>query len=258
MTDRRPLLPPSARAGADSDRDSAVGLPLSAEQIARSLAEGLCPSDSAFDRHLPIEAQRLSAQHWTPLSVAARAAEWLDEFNIRSILDVGSGAGKFCVAAALVGHCQFTGLEHRERLVMYGRSLARTFDVEKRVHFIQGVLGTVRLPAVDAYYFYNPFEENVTLRSHIDADVELSPGRYERDLEAVHELLGAARSGTYVLTYNGLGGRLPAAYQTVRIDRELPSVLRLWRKAVPRIVASGAKVSGVRRSSTDPCGKACA
>jgi len=242
MTDKLLPFPRSPCDGADSDRCNAVGLPLSAEQIARSLGEGICPPDSAFDRYLPSEARGLSSQHWTPLPVAARAAEWLDEFNIRTVLDVGSGAGKFCVAAALVGHCHFTGLEQRERLVMCGRSLARTFDVERRVHFIQGMLGGVRLPAVDAYYFYNPFEENVTLRSRIDADVELSPRRYARDLDAVRELLGAARSGTYVLTYNGLGGRLPASYQTVRIDRELPNVLRLWRKAVPRIVAAGTNV----------------
>ena len=236
MTDKLLHFPPPPCAGSDSG-------PLSARQIARSLGEGLCPPDSAFDQYLPAEARESSSQHWTPLFVAARAAAWLDEFNIRTVLDVGSGAGKFCVAAALVGHCHFTGLEHRERLVMCGRSLARTFDVEKRVHFIQGVLGAVRLPAVDAYYFYNPFEENVTLRTRIDADVELSSGRYERDLEAVRQLLSAARSGTYVLTYNGLGGRLPAAYQTVRIDRELPNVLRLWRKAAPRIVASRGNVA---------------
>jgi SAM-dependent methyltransferase len=242
MTDKLLHFPVAPLDPSDPGPSGAAGLPLSAEQISRSLGEGVCPPDSAFDRYLPAEARGSSSQHWTPLYVAARAAEWLDEFNIRTVLDVGSGAGKFCVAAALAGHCHYTGLEQRERLVLCGRSLARTFDVEKRVHFIQGLLGAVPLPAVDAYYFYNPFEENVTLRSRIDADVELSPRRYARDLEAVRELLGAARSGTYVLTYNGLGDRLPASYQTVRIDRELPNVLRLWRKAVPRIVATGANV----------------
>ncbi|MEO8179597.1 MAG: hypothetical protein ABI895_12260 [Deltaproteobacteria bacterium] len=238
MTDPLLLFPPSPRDELEHGLPPAAGLPLSAKQIARSLARGSCPPDSAFDRYLPIEAQGPSAQHWTPLPVAARAAQWLDELEIRTVLDVGSGAGKFCVAAALVGHCHFTGLEHRERLVLCGRSLARTFDVEQSVHFIQGMLGAVRLPAVDAYYFYNPFEENVTRRSRIDADVELSSGRYARDLAAMRELLAAARPGTYVLTYNGLGGRLPAGYQTMRIDRELPNVLRLWRKAAPRIVTT--------------------
>lgn len=216
------------------------------EQLATDLADGRLPRDAAFDSHLPRDVRALSAQHWTPLAVAVRAAEWFDEFRIRTVLDVGSGPGKFCIAAALAGYCHFTGLEQRERLVTCARDLALSFGVQQRVHFLQGRLGDVRLPAVDAYYFYNPFEENLlTPASQIDDEVELSAERYARDLRAVRELLSAARAGSYVLTYNGLGGKLPAGYQTVCIDRELPNVLRLWRKAVPRIVTSGsAGVSG--------------
>ncbi|HKO92099.1 MAG TPA: methyltransferase domain-containing protein [Polyangiaceae bacterium] len=216
--------------------------PPSAAQIAVALGDGAIPTDSAFDRYLSVHARDLSSQHWTPLAVATRAAEWLDKFNIRTVLDVGSGAGKFCVVAALAGHCHFTGLEHRQRLVTCARSLARTFDVDKRVHFIQGALGTVRLPDVDVYYFYNPFEENILEDgARIDADVELSRQRYARDLLAARELLTAARSGTYVLTYNGLGARLPVSYRPVCVDRELPNVLRLWRKAAPRIVVGAGR-----------------
>jgi SAM-dependent methyltransferase len=218
--------------------------------VAADLADGRCPADASFDRYLPAEARTLSSQHWTPLAVAMRAAEWFDEFNIRTVLDVGSGAGKFCVAAAVAGHCHFTGLEQRERLVTWARSLARTFQVEQRVHFLQGALGSVRLPAVDAYYFYNPFEENLLASSsRIDDVVELSAERYARDLQAVRELLEAARAGSYVLTYNSLGGKLPANYQTVCIDRELPNVLRLWRKAVPRRVSDGSGGGAARELS---------
>jgi hypothetical protein len=39
-----------------------------------------------------------------------------------------------------------------------------------------------------------------------------------------------------VLSYNGFGLRLPANYRTVALDRELPNVLRLWRKAAARSV----------------------
>jgi len=211
------------------------------QRIAADLADGRLPRDATFDGHLPLEARALSSRHWTPLAVAMRAAEWFDEFRIRTVLDVGSGAGKFCVAAALAGHSHFSGLEQRGRLVTCARSLAFSFGVQQRVHFLHGALGGVRLPAVDAYYFYNPFEENLLApASQIDGEVELSAERYARDLRAVRELLSAARAGSYVLTYNGLGGKLPASYQPVRIDRELPNVLRLWRKAVPRIVISSA------------------
>jgi SAM-dependent methyltransferase len=218
-----------------------IGARAGVDRVATALGDGQCPADAAFDRYFPAEARALSSQHWTPLAVAMRAAEWFDELGIRTVLDVGSGAGKFCVAAALAGHSHFTGLEQRERLVTLARALARTFQLERRVHFLQGALGSVPLPAVDAYYFYNPFEENLLgPLSQIDGRVELSSERYARDLRAVRELLEAARAGSYVLTYNGLGGKLPANYQTVRIDRELPNVLRLWRKAVARRVAEPA------------------
>jgi SAM-dependent methyltransferase len=210
---------------------------LDPEQVADALGSGRCPADSSFDQFLSDPMRALSSQYFTPLAVAVRAAEWFSERNIRTVVDIGSGAGKFCVAAALAGHCHFTGLEHRERLVATARSLARTFHVENRVHFLQGALGAARLPSADAYYLYNPFEENVVEQAaRIDEDVELSEERYSRDLHAVRELLIAARPGTYVLTYNGFGARLPAGYRHLCVDRELPNVLSLWRKTTPRLV----------------------
>jgi hypothetical protein len=42
-----------------------------------------------------------------------------------------------------------------------------------------------------------------------------------------------APAGTIVLTYNGFGGLMPASYEACRVSRDLPCVLRLWRKADP-------------------------
>ena len=44
--------------------------------------------------------------------------------DVQSVVDIGSGAGKFCVAAALGSGCRFTGLEQRPRLVAAARTLA--------------------------------------------------------------------------------------------------------------------------------------
>ncbi len=204
------------------------------EQIAEALRTGRCPEDATFDHFLDDPLRELSAQYWTPLEVAVRAAQWLEECNVRTVVDIGSGAGKFCVAAALAGHCHFTGLEHRERLVSCARGLARMFKVENRVYFIQGAFGSTNIPAADAYYLYNPFEENVMRETErIDKSVELSDERQTRDLMALRRLLLGARVGTYVLTYNGFGARLPPAYSEVRVDRELPNALRMWKKMSP-------------------------
>ena len=70
-------------------------------------APPIAPSTVSYPKGL----RGVSGQHWTQLVVAKRAAEWLDALRIRIVVDIGSGVGKFCVAAALVGHCRFTGLE---------------------------------------------------------------------------------------------------------------------------------------------------
>jgi hypothetical protein len=200
--------------------------------VIEALVRGVCPPDAAFDQFLAEPMRRLSAYHWTPLAVALKAAQWFEECNIRTVIDIGAGAGKFCVAAALATRCHFVGLEHRGHLLANARLLARTFGVEDRTYFIHGALGEVRLPTVDAYYLFNPFEENVMDPTEcIDNSVRLSNERRTRDIESLHALLARASAGTYVLIYNGFGGSLPAGYERIRLARELPNTLCLWRKA---------------------------
>jgi hypothetical protein len=208
-----------------------VVVPLSPEQIASAMRSGTPPEDESFDQHMPAEMRAVSGTYWTPLVVAARAAEWLGELGVESIVDIGSGAGKFCVAAALAGPGRFTGIEHRPRLVAAARALARDFGVEDRVSFVDDVLGEGPVPAADAYYLYNPFGENLFwYGERLDDDVELGEGRFARDVAATEALFQGAPVGTYVLTYNGFGGRLPPDYEALRVDRTLPNMLRLWRK----------------------------
>lgn len=202
-----------------------------AEQLGQILKVGLCPEDREFDRFLPYEMQLVSYQHWSGLAVAQRAAAWFSELNLATVADIGSGAGKFCVAAALFGGCRFTGLEQRPRLVTAAQNLAQLFRVDDRVHFIAGALGETEPPRADAYYLYNPFGENLFPPSaQLDDEVELSRARYDRDVAAVEDLLRRAPLGTYIVTYNSFGGRLPTGYDEVRVARDLPAVLRMWRK----------------------------
>ncbi len=215
----------------DLTTNDRVASEVSPQRIAKALRTGTCPADSAFDRFLSDELRVVSAQYWTPLAVAMRAAEWLDDLNIHTVVDIGSGAGKFCVAAALAGHCYFTGLEQRPRLVSAARELARLFEVGDRVSFLEGALGETPVPDADAYYLFNPFGENIFgAEDHLDEEVELSFDRYERDITTVRDLLRRAPAGTHVLTYNGFGGNPPAVYQEIRVDRGLPNVLRMWKK----------------------------
>jgi predicted O-methyltransferase YrrM len=201
------------------------------QRVAEALRTGHCPADRTFDCFLPDELRSVSGQYWTPLAVAKRAAEWFDDFQVRTVADIGSGAGKFCVAAALAGECRFTGLEERSRLVAAARTLAQVFGVEDRVRFVHGAVGQTALPAADAYYLYNPFGVYFFgPPDDLDGDVAFTEARRSRDVAAVEDLLRGARPGTCVLTYNGFGGQMPAGYERIRVDVKLPNELCLWRK----------------------------
>ena len=200
--------------------------------VADRLRAGESVPDAAFDQFMPARLRALALQHWTPLSVSRRIAEWLVELQIRTVVDVGSGAGKFCVAAALAApHCRFTGVEQRPWLVEAAGELATLFGVEQQVGFVTGRVGELEVPQADAYYLYNPFGENLfDDDSRISDDVELGGVRYQRDVAATARLLASRPSGTYVIKYNGYGGKMPRGYEVVRRDTEFPDLLRLWRR----------------------------
>jgi SAM-dependent methyltransferase len=187
--------------------------------------------DHAFDRLLPIRLRAASDQFWTPLEVVRRAASWFEELGLRTVVDVGSGVGKFCIAGALLGSCHYVGIEQRPQLVAVARNLARLLAVDERVSIIGGRFGDVETPTADCYYFYNPFEENLFPAGEgLDGEVELSRELFRADLRCFRALVTTLPPGAHILTYNGVGGRLPDCLHEVRVERSLPAPLRLFEK----------------------------
>jgi hypothetical protein len=163
--------------------------------------------------------------------VALRAAQWLADAGVKTVVDIGSGAGKFCVVAALASPCAFTGLEQRPRFVRAASALAQRFGLDDRVRFLQGAVSLGAVPAADAYYLYNPFGENLFgPADNLGHDVELSPKRHQQDVALMTAFFERAPAGTLVVKYNGFGGRMPPSYEEVAVDREMPNVLRMWRQ----------------------------
>lgn len=193
-------------------------------------------ADVVFDRFLPFEYRLASRHYWSPLRVVARAAQWLEELNIASVIDIGSGVGKFCIAAALATRARFVGIEHRAELIAVARGLASMLELETRVRFVLGAFDEVTIPAAECYYFFNPFGESLFRpEDQLDDEVEVSQARSLRDVEIAERLLRAAPLGTFVITYNGFGGTLPQDYQLVYSDTDFPCALRLAQKRRSKI-----------------------
>lgn len=200
-----------------------------AAQIAAALRRGERPSERHFDRFLPVALQAASP-HWSPLAVALQTAAWLRELNAKTVVDVGAGAGKLCVALALASECELTGIEQRPALVDAARELAKLFGVDQRVRFIHRELASSTLPAADAYYLYNPFGENLLAPADcIDREVELNKQRYQREVAWFERQLALAPASTIVVDYAGFGGRMPG-YRELAADMEQRYPLRLWQK----------------------------
>lgn len=197
--------------------------------IAEALRRGWPVGDSLFDRIYPQAIQEASARFWTPIDVSLTAAAWLREAEHYSVLDVGAGAGKFCIVTNLASGCFAHGIEQRPGLVEAAREAAASYGAE--VDLTLGTIESVDPEAFSAFYFYNPFGENHHDESErLDDAVELSPARCARDLACVEGWLDAAAAGTCVLTYHGFGGRIPDTYDLVRTcDRESGS-LHMWIK----------------------------
>jgi hypothetical protein len=190
--------------------------------------------DHGFDRFLPMRLRAASTRFWTPLDTIKRAATWFDEEGITSVVDIGSGVGKFCVAGALASSCSFIGIEQRPSLARVARNLARIFAVDDRVSIIDGRFGEVETPSADCYYLYNPFEENLfSAGEALDGEVELTADRFRNDLRCFRALVASLPIGAYILSYNGIAAHMPTCLDELRVDRELPAVLRLLQKVRP-------------------------
>lgn len=207
--------------------------PAGVELVARSLREGHLVSDALFDRFLPDALRRRSAIFWTPVGIAMQVAAWLEREGVKSVVDLGSGCGKLCVVAALATKTTtFVGVEQRRHLIDAAESLAGSFELSHRVRFVHRCLESGAIPKADAYYLFNPFEENLFQPGEptLDSSVELSQRRYREDVRLMVQFFEQAPLGTYVIKYFGFGGRMPKTYEPLEIYRDPPGALRLWRK----------------------------
>ncbi|HYF36706.1 MAG TPA: methyltransferase domain-containing protein [Prosthecobacter sp.] len=186
--------------------------------------------DDAFDRRYPLKVERLSPRHWTPVQVARTAAKLLVQHPGTRVLDVGCGPGKFCAVGALVTEGIFTGIEQRPKLARIARDMIRDHGIE-HVTIVEGNIADVSFAAHDAFYIYNPFQENILPSMKIDGTVDISAELYQRYTGHLQEQLSGMPLGTRVVTFHGVCEEIPPQYDC---DEELfAGLLKLWVKVRP-------------------------
>lgn len=188
-------------------------------------------SDESFDEQLPLGLQLKSSVYFTPIDVARCAARLLAPEPGMRVLDIGAGAGKFClVAAREIPSARFDGVELRPHLVR----LANRFAGELRLtnaRFIHADALDLDWSEYDAFYLYNPFAEQLFEAGFmLDHTLALDPENFVLYVTTVRQRLALARVGTRVVTYHGYGAPAPLGYELVRKDAAGSDCIELWIK----------------------------
>ena len=212
--------------------------------------EGFSIEDEKFDLIYPAQIRKLSSIFWTPVAVAAAAAKLLVTAPHTRVLDIGCGPGKFCLVAACLMDGRFAGVEQRSDLLAAARQAASDLHLTD-VELLYGNVMDVDFTDYDAFYLFNPFEENICTGHKIDRAVSLSPALFKRYTSHVAAQLGAKPIGTRVVTYMGYADEIPSCYDC---DSTLfGDDLKLWiknREFDRDIEQLSLSVSRSRRSSS--------
>jgi len=200
-------------------------------QVISSNAENLYPllftNDAAFDRQYPEHFQMLSPKHWTPLAAAHIAAGFLAEPGAR-VLDIGSGIGKFCLAAGFYfPETYFYGVEQRQELI-YLAEEAKQCTQLFNVNFIYANITQVNFKEFDHFYFYNSFYENIDTANQIDDTIEISEGLYTYYTQYLHSALDEKPAGTRLVTFHSLEQEIPSSYKLAAVACN--ALLKMWIK----------------------------
>lgn len=200
------------------------------QEVRKRIEDGALLTDFFFDALLPKKARDLSERHWTPTEIAIRAARLLAEKPTDHILDVGSGAGKFCVLGGLSTPGKFTGVEIRKPFFEIAEGLAEEFDLEKRVRFLNQDLLTIDWKPFTGFYLFNPFYEHIAEPVRMEPAIDFGMQRFEQLVRGVQAHLREAPIGTKIAIFHGFGGGIPVGYRRLLKEAAGPDFLELWER----------------------------
>lgn len=183
--------------------------------------------DTLFNNMYPSTISRIAAVHFTPIHIAKIASEYLAyKPNIR-VLDIGSGVGKFCMIGSVCTEGYFVGVEQRLSLCDIANQITLKHGLT-RVNFIHENITNISFQDFDAFYFFNPFEENIAMSESINNEIELKHNLYSEYTKYVKEQLSMMPIGTRLVTFHSYSKEVPFGYslQTSMFCGDL----KMWEK----------------------------
>ena len=214
-------------------------------ELAETSADWSSLADDRFDEIFPPGLRKLSSVFWTPVAIAARAAKLLVNRPGTRVLDIGCGTGKFCLIAAALTDGYFTGIEHRKDLAQTAKDAVAKHKITN-IEIIQGNITEYSFSKYDAFYLFNPFEENIINGLKIKGAASCSADLYVKYVRYVASELAAMPLGTRVVTYAGFTLEVPRCYECEQAA--FGGKLKLWIKD-REAMANDAQFDTIRHGS---------
>jgi Methyltransferase domain len=170
--------------------------------------------DEEFDLIYPQYIRPKADTHFTPIQVCKVAARLLTRKPNAKILDIGSGVGKFCSVGAVCTDGYFYGVEQREGLCNIANEVCDKYGLTN-VEIIHANVMDLSFSDYDAFYFFNSFQENLSLEEKIDDEVALTRELYVQYTNYVRSQLATRPVGTTVVTYYSFMREIPDSYMCV-------------------------------------------
>lgn len=183
--------------------------------------------DNEFNELYPIRIKKLAPRHWTPVKIARKAADFLVDKPDKKVLDIGSGAGKFCLVGAALTNGIFYGVEQRKSLIKLSRKIAKKYKIDN-AEFIHSNIMEISFLDYEAFYFFNSFQENIDLTARIDKSSAPSGELYHLYTGYLKDQLDKTPIGTKLVTYWSNCREVPKSFSLEAISHS--GVLIFWRK----------------------------
>lgn len=194
------------------------------EEMLHTIKNNQVIDDEVFDQLFPQHIRSAAAFHFTPVEIVKAAADFLVEKEGVKVLDVGAGAGKFCLIGAALTGGHFTGIEQRTSLVEIAQQLALKYDLVN-TKFIHGNMTDLHFSDFNAFYIFNPFMEHRT-SADLDDYLKTDPALYDLYSNFVKDQLDRMPVGTRLVTYFSHGDEVPESY--LRVGGDEDAKLRFW------------------------------